>query len=82
MQEQGSNEKASTPMWAPTPFSQGHPVDSRMGSVSISDITENEHENGHEHESFAQYHDPRPRAQRKSEGSAEEDRSDRVYLNC
>jgi hypothetical protein len=83
LQEQGFDEKVSTPMWAPTPiFSQENfPVGSTMGSVSISDITEHSNEHESEHElpstvaSFVQYYHPRARAQRSSEGSAEEDRS-------
>ncbi|CRG83183.1 putative ATP-dependent helicase YwqA [Talaromyces islandicus] len=79
MQEKGSDEKGSTPIWVSTPtFSQGHPVRSTMGSVSISDISEAS-EHGHEPPStvasFVQYYDPRARAQRNSEGSAE-DRND------
>lgn len=83
MQDQEkSGEKGSIPRWAPTPmFPQGNfPVGSTMGSVSVSDITENSNENENDHEppstvaSFVQYYDPRARTQRGSEGSAEEDR--------
>lgn len=76
VQELESENTASPAIWAPTPTTPGNPIGSAIGSISISDITENdEHEPASATAPFVQYYDSPVREQRSAEGSLKEDKS-------